>query len=276
MEYRLRLSELPFFNFISSSFSKKMRPTFTIVKKSKGDTIINYGEDVPGLFVIAEGEVEVFARSSDILIATLKGGSSFGEMSLIENETSSATLKAGSDKVIMLLCKRDVFNKLLADDFVFSAAFYKGAAQILSSRLRNTNTRIEGEMDKGRTVIQNMIDKDGVLAKLGHTQFSLNDTGESMIAKLSNLLPDIESIKLDLPNASESLESIKKTIKQVLTIDSQSFDLISQQMDQINQYMINIQRIMSGLDIHEVKGDKNIFQINKTRHENDEDAITFF
>jgi CRP/FNR family transcriptional regulator len=276
MEYKLRLSELPFFNFISSSFSKKMRPTFSIVKRSKGETILNFGDDVPGLFVIAEGEVEVYARTSDIMIATLANGSSFGEMSLIENETSSATLKAGSDKVIMLLCKRDVFNKLLAEDFVFSAAFYKGAAQILSSRLRNTNTRIESEMDKGRTVIHKMIDKDGVLAKLGLTQFSLNDTGESMISKLANLLPDIENIKNEMPHASDSLDTIRNTIKQVLTIDSQSFDLISQQMDQINQYLINIQRIMSGLDIHEVKGDKNIFQIDKTRHEDDEDAITFF
>lgn len=272
----MRLSELPFFSFINPSFSKKMQSTFTVVRKQKGETILPFGEDVPGLYIIAEGEVFVYARSSEIQIATLTSGSSFGEMSLIENESSSATLKAGSDKVILLLCKREIFNKLLAEDFVFSAAFYKGAAQILSTRLRNTNMRIETEMDKGRTVIQNMIDKDGVLAKLGHTQFSLNDTGESMIAKLANLLPSLENIKHDMPNAAESLDNIRSTIKQVLTIDSQGFDLISQQMDQINQYLINIQRIMSGLDIHEVKGDKNIFQIDKKRYENDEDAITFF
>jgi|GEM_PF-1539264 len=276
MEYKLRLSDLPFFNFINPSFSKKMQSTFTIVKKVKGDTIVRFGEEVPGLYVIAEGEVNVFARTSDIQIATLKSGSSFGEMSLIENETSSATLKAASDKVIMLLCKREVFTRLLSEDFVFAAAFYKGAAHILSSRLRNTNDRVETEMDKGRTVIQNMIDKDGVLAKLGHTQFSLNDTGESMISKLANLLPNLEKIKSDMPHAADSLDVIRNTIKQVLTIDSQSFDLISQQMDQINQYLINMQRIMSGLDIHEVRGDKNIFQIDKERREDDEDAITFF
>jgi len=276
MEYKLRISELPFFNFISPSFSKKMQPTFTVVKASKGETIVKFGEEVSGLYIIADGEVDVFARSSDIQISTLTTGSSFGEMSLIENETSSATLKARSDKVILLLCKREVFSKLLSEDFVFAAAFYKGAAYILSSRLRNTNLRIETEMDKGRTVIQNMIDKDGVLAKLGHTQFSLNDTGESMVSKLANLLPDIENIKKELPHTSESLDSIRNTIKQVLTIDSQSFDLISQQMDQINQYLINIQRIMTGLDIHEVQGDKNIFKIDKKRGEDDEDAITFF
>ena len=276
MEYRLRLSELPFFNFINPSFAKKMGHAFTIIRKKKGDSIINYGEDVPGLFIIAEGEVDVYARTSEIYIAKLTMGSSFGEMSLIEHETSSATLKAGSENVILLLCKRDIFNKMLSDDFVFSAAFYKGAAEMLSQRLRNTNLRIENEMNKGQTVIHKMVDKDGVLAKLGHTQFSLNDTGESMIAKLAELLPNLEKLKNSLPGSGEAVDNIRNTIKQVLTIDSQSFDLISQQMDQINQYLINIQRIMSGLDIHEVKGDKNIFNIDKARQETDEDAITFF
>ncbi|MDH4200812.1 MAG: cyclic nucleotide-binding domain-containing protein [Spirochaetia bacterium] len=276
MEYKLKLSELPFFSFVNSSFTKKMQAAFIIIRKKKGEDIVKYGENVPGLYVIAEGKVEVYARTSDIHIATLESGSTFGEMSLIENETSSATLKAADEKVTLLLCKRDVFNKLLSEDFVFAAAFYKGASQILSSRLRNTNLRIEDEMDKGRTVIQNMVEKDGVFAKLGYTQYSINDTGESMIGKLVNLLPSLDMLKQDIPSAADSLDTIKNTIKQVLTIDSQSFDLISQQMDQINQYLINMQRIMSGLDIHEVKGDKNIFKIDKQRQEDDADAITFF
>lgn len=276
MEYKLRLSELPFFSFVNSSFTRKMQTAFTIEKKKKGDVILNYNDDVPGLYVIAEGKVDVYARQTDILIATLEPGSTFGEMSLIENESSSATLKASTDRVILLLCKRELFNKLLGEDFVFAAAFYKGAAQILSSRLRNTNIRIENEMDKGRTVIQNMIEKDGVLAKLGYTQYSLNDTGESMVGKLAMLLNNVDSLKSEMPQAAQSLDQIKSTITQVLTIDSQSFDLISQQMDQINQYLINMQRIMSGLDIHEVTGDKNIFSINMKKHMDDEDAITFF
>jgi CRP-like cAMP-binding protein len=276
MEYRLKLSDLPFFSFVTPSFSKKMATAFTVVKKKAGDTILKYGENVPGLYIIAEGKVDVFARHSDIIIASLESGSTFGEMSLIENESSSATLKASSERLTLLLCKREVFTRLLSEDFVFAAAFYKGASEILSSRLRNTNLRIETEMDKGRAVIQNMVDKEGVFAKLGYTQFSLNDTGETMISKLAELLPLLEKIKKEIPEVPESLENIRNTIKQVLTVDSQSFDLISQQMDQINQYLINIQRIMSGLDIHEVKGDKNIFHIDKKRHGEEEDAITFF
>jgi len=276
MEYRLKLSDLPFFSFVNAPLSKKLQTAFTLEKRLKGDTVLNFGENVPGLYIIADGEVTVFARKSDIQIATLTSGATFGEMSLIENETSSATLKVSSEKVIMLLCKREYFAKLLSEDFVFAAAFYKGAAQILSKRLRDTNTRIESEMEKGRTVIRNMIDKDGVIAKLGHTQYSLNDTGGNMITKLASLLPDLDQIKKNIPQATDTLDTIKNTIRQVLTIDSQSFDLISQQMDQINQYLVNMQRIMNGLDIHEVQGDKNIFQIDKKQRDNDEDAITFF
>ena len=275
MQYKVRLAEIPFFNFVNPSFAKKLVTTFSIIKKNKGDLIVKYGENVPGFYLLAEGSVDVFAQQSDILITTLQEGSTFGEMSLIEDDTASATLKAGEDNTILLLCKKELFSKLLSDDFVFAAAFYRGAALILSQRLRNTNFKVEEEMEKGRTVIRDMVDSDGIIAKLGHTQGSLNVTGESMVQKLSELLPLLDSMTTQIQDSTH-VDQLKSTIKNVLTIDSQNFDIISQQMDQINQHLINIQRLMSGLDISEVKGDARIFEVQRERSADDEDAITFF
>lgn len=275
MQYKVRLAEIPFFNFVNPSFAKKLVTTFSIVKKNKGDLIVEYGSEVPGFYLLAEGAVDVYAQKSNILITTLQSGSTFGEMSLIEDEDSSATLKAASDDTILLLCKKELFSKLLAEDFVFAAAFYRGAALILSKRLRNTNFKVEEEMEKGRTVIRDMVDSDGIIAKLGHTQGSLNVTGENMIQKLSDLLPTLDVLSTQISDTA-SIDQLKATIKNVLTIDSQNFDIISQQMDQINQHLINIQRLMSGLDIHDVKGDSKIFEVQHERTAEDEDAITFF
>jgi len=279
MQYRLKLSEIPFFGFVNPSLAKKMVNAFTIEKYPRGEPLLNYSDTVPGFYIIAEGEVDVLSKNQDILITTLVEGNSFGEMSLLENETSSASLIPKTDCVV-LLCKKELFQELLKEDFVFSAAFYKGAALILSNRLRNTNLMVEKEIEKGRTVIKNMTHEGGVLEKLGHTQYSLNDTGETMIAKLTGILPKLDQIKGHsdgVPQAAATMiDDLKKEIKNILLIDSQSFDIISQQMDQINQHILNVQRILKGLEIDTVKGDANIFQVERKRSEEDEDAITFF
>ncbi len=276
MQYKIRLAEIPFFHYVNPSFAKKLARIFTISTKKTGEQLIQYGDDVPGFFLVAEGCINVYARHSDIHITTLEKGSTFGEMSLIDKETASATLKAAEDSVI-IECRQDKFHGLLANDFVFSAAFYKGAAHILADRLRQTNRRVEEEMEKGRTVIQDMVKENGIIAKVGHTQGSLNNTGESMISKLALLLPLCDEIKAEHSDIGEKMDSMKKSIKDIIIIDSQNFDIISQQMDQINQHLINIQRIMSGLDIHEVSGDTRIFEIKHDQKGSDsEDAITFF
>ena len=117
MQYKIKITELPLFNYISPSFSKELVKTFSIIKKKKDEIILHYGDEVSGLYLIAEGEIDVIARTSDIYITTLEKGSTFGEMSLLENETSSATLKAKTD-VVILLCKREEFNRLLSENFV--------------------------------------------------------------------------------------------------------------------------------------------------------------
>jgi len=273
MQYKIKITDVPFFADIAPSYAKDLVKTFSIVKVLKDDIILNLDDPVPGFFLIAEGKVNVFAADFEALITTLDVGSTFGEMSLLENENSSACLQAAEDAVL-LLCDRKSFENLLSENFVFSAAFYKGASKVLSSRLRSTNLLVETEMNRGRRVIRNMLDENGVIAKLGLTQGSLNDTGESMVSKLADLLPTIEKLGADIPNSDEELDEIKKTIKHVLTIDSQNFDIISQQMDQINQHLVNIQRLMQGMDIHDIKGDSNIFNIEKDK--SGEDEITFF
>jgi len=275
MQYRIKITELPLFNYVSPSFSKELVKTFTIIKKKKDDIILKYGEEVSGLYLLVEGEIDVIARTSDIYITTLDKGSTFGEMSLLENETSSATLKAKTD-VVMLLCNKDEFNRLLQENFVFAAAFYRGAAKILSKRLRDTNLKVESEMDKGRVVIHDMVKEKGILYKIGHTQYSINDTGESLITKLTNLLPIMDKLASEIPDKAVELKELKASIKNVITVDSQNFDIISQQMDQINQHLTNIHRSINGLDNNSVKGDAKIFDIQKTRDAEDEDAITFF
>ncbi|MES0490675.1 MAG: cyclic nucleotide-binding domain-containing protein [Leptospirales bacterium] len=273
MQYKIKLTDVPFFADIAPSYAKDLVNTFSIVRVRKDDMILNLEDPVPGFFLIAEGSVNVFAADFEVLITTLDTGSTFGEMSLLENENSSASLQAAEDSVL-LLCDRKSFQKVLSENFVFSAAFYKGASKVLSSRLRSTNTMVETEMNRGRRVIRNMMDDHGVIAKLGFTQGSLNNTGESMVSKLADLLPVIDKLGSDVPSTGGEIDEIKKTIRHVLTIDSQNFDIISQQMDQINQHLVNIQRLMQGMDMHDIKGDSNIFNIEKDK--SDEDEITFF
>jgi len=69
------------------------------VRFKAGDVILSEGEDGSGAFLIESGSVEVVVGDGDKarVVATLKQGEVFGEMSLIEPGPRSATIRALTD-----------------------------------------------------------------------------------------------------------------------------------------------------------------------------------
>jgi CRP-like cAMP-binding protein len=76
--------------------------------------IIREGEAGLGLYVVLAGEVEVTKRqaSGEVMLARLREGDIFGEMSLLNNQATSASVRAVRQSTILFLA-REYFQRLI-------------------------------------------------------------------------------------------------------------------------------------------------------------------
>ena len=108
---------------------------------SGGEVIFNEGDVGDSLYVIVHGEVEV-ARKDDEgtaqMIAELKDGEFFGEMSLIDKEYRSATCRARTDAELLRLTNENLhsFARVYKNGFTLVVI---NIARVLSLRLRDTS-----------------------------------------------------------------------------------------------------------------------------------------
>jgi CRP-like cAMP-binding protein len=80
-----------------------------------GTVIIREGDAGQGLFVVLAGEVEVSKRQangSELGLARLRAGELFGEMSLLNNQPTTATVRAARPSTILFLA-REYFQRLV-------------------------------------------------------------------------------------------------------------------------------------------------------------------
>jgi CRP-like cAMP-binding protein len=88
---------------------------FTAHDVAPGVEIIREGQPGRGLFVLLAGEVDVSKRdgASKVLLATLKPGDIFGEISLLHDEPATATVTAARQSTVLFLAK-EIFHRLCA------------------------------------------------------------------------------------------------------------------------------------------------------------------
>lgn len=79
-----------------------------------GDHLIEEGHAGRGLFVVLSGQVEVWKQDggNKVSLATLGPGEMFGEISLVHEEVTTATVTAVGHATVLFL-KREIFQRLL-------------------------------------------------------------------------------------------------------------------------------------------------------------------
>lgn len=107
----------------------------------EGTTIVKEGANLAKLYIIKNGTVEVnlIEVEKKVVLGRLSDGDIFGEMSFIENLTTSANIVSISD---VTLCEidRESLIILLQKSNAIAAKFYRNLFKILSSRLRFTSS----------------------------------------------------------------------------------------------------------------------------------------
>ncbi len=111
-----------------------------------GDVIFTEGEDGRDMYVVKSGEVIVSKASSrgDVVLATLRKGDFFGEMSLLESLPRSATARARGVTEVLCIQPGGFLLKIRRDPtFAFEML------QALSHRVRITSEKLLHEINGG-------------------------------------------------------------------------------------------------------------------------------
>jgi CRP-like cAMP-binding protein len=117
---------------------------FSVREYAAGDFVFHEGDVGDSMYVIAKGSVEILRKNAKGelgVIATLEVPQFFGEMSLIDKEYRSATVRAKSDAALLQLTNENlhIFAKNYRNGFTWVVV---NIARVLSQRLRETNRRL--------------------------------------------------------------------------------------------------------------------------------------
>lgn len=104
-----------------------------------GTRVVSEGDPAREMFVVLDGELEVLKRTrtgSEIRVAMLGPGGWFGEMSILDVQPRSASVRALAPSRVMRLSAENVDRLLYRRDLKAYALFVMNIARELSRRLR--------------------------------------------------------------------------------------------------------------------------------------------
>ena len=162
------IRRVPLFALLTASQAEAVADAVIKQRFKRGEIIVEQGEKSNTLFIILTGRVRVVTsdkRGREVILATLQPGDYIGEMSLIDNEPHSATVRA-EVQTDMLTLGRAEFACCLPENSSMAYAIMKGLVQ----RLRQADRKIESLalMDVYGRVARSLLefalpDKDGLL-----------------------------------------------------------------------------------------------------------------
>jgi CRP-like cAMP-binding protein len=107
----------------------------------RGEIIVEQGRKSDALFILLSGRARVVtsdSRGREVILAVLESGSYLGEMSLIDNEPHSATVRAEVQTDVLVLGRTE-FGACLPEASSLAYSVLRG----LVVRLRNADRQIE-------------------------------------------------------------------------------------------------------------------------------------
>lgn len=120
-------------------------------KYIEGEVVFEQGDVGDSLYLLVEGIVEVLQKRSDgteQLITELQAPEFFGEMSLIDKEYRSATIRARTEAIMLCLTNENLhsFARVYKNGFTLVVI---NIARVLSTRLRETNLKLLKKNNSG-------------------------------------------------------------------------------------------------------------------------------
>lgn len=135
------IRRVPLFSMLTTEQAQGIADSVVKRRFRRGEIIVEHGRKSNALFILLTGRARVLtadARGREVILAVLQPGDYVGEMSLIDNEPHSATVRA-EIQTDMLILGRAEFARCLPEGSSLSYAILRGLVQ----RLRNADRQIE-------------------------------------------------------------------------------------------------------------------------------------
>lgn len=135
------IRRVPLFSLLTQAQAEAISESVVKRRFRRGELMIERGRKSNSLFILLTGRARVVAsdeRGREVILAVLEAGDYIGEMSLIDSEPHSATVRAEVQTDVLTLSRTD-FARCLPENSSLSYAIMRG----LVHRLRNADRQIE-------------------------------------------------------------------------------------------------------------------------------------
>lgn len=135
------IRRVPLFSMLTASQAESVADAVVKRRFRRGEPIVEQGKKSNALSIILTGRARVItadARGREVILATLQSGDYVGEMSLIDDEPHSATVRAEIQTDALILGRME-FARCLPENSSMAYAVMKGLVQ----RLRHADRKIE-------------------------------------------------------------------------------------------------------------------------------------
>lgn len=135
------IRRVPLFSVLTAAQAASVADTVVKRRFKRGEPIVEQGKKSNALSIILTGRARVIttdSRGREVILATMHPGDYVGEMSLIDNEPHSATVRAEIQTDALILGRLE-FARCLPENSSMAYAVLKGLVQ----RLRHADRQIE-------------------------------------------------------------------------------------------------------------------------------------
>jgi CRP-like cAMP-binding protein len=135
------IRRVPLFSMLTNDQAQAIADSVVKRRFRRGEIIVEHGRKSNALFILLNGRARVLtsdSRGREVILAVLQPGDYVGEMSLIDNQPHSATVRA-EVQTDMLILGRAEFARCLPENSSLAYAVMRGLVQ----RLRKADQQIE-------------------------------------------------------------------------------------------------------------------------------------
>lgn len=135
------LRRVPLFSLLTVAQAEVISGAVIKRRFKRGEALVEQGQKSNALFILLTGRARVMtsdSRGREVILATLAQGDYLGEMSIIDNEPHSATVRAEVQTDVLMLGRAE-FARCLTENASMSLMVMRG----LVKRLRHADRKIE-------------------------------------------------------------------------------------------------------------------------------------
>lgn len=251
------LKNVPLFKLLDDAERAELVAQLDVVNFAPGEVIFNYGDPGDSIYIVADGEVEVSFKNDTgekIVLETARAGDFFGELSMLDQGTRSATVTALQETQTLRLDHADLERYLSQRPQAAMDLLAAMGSRLRSTveQLRHTATRnVNEEVADNRTIVQKAA--DAIAEFSGSIPFLLIHVGIFTVWIVVNTVkipgvPQFDAYPFGFLTLSVSLEAI---FLSVFVLLSQNRQAAKDRVRSDIEYDVNLKAELEIAHLHE-------------------------